>query len=182
MKLSRFLHRCVVVLTCSGMMSAQFVRASDAGSVQTAIQTPVAQTKIQDVALRDQGVLLGTVLDEKGNARGAVPVAISRQGNVIARTETNASGQFAVQGLSGGLHEVQTPVGSGVYRFWAPRTAPPAASAIAMVAPNTTVVRGQMGLGNGGGGFGWLANPWVLAGVVAAAIAIPLALDDDDAS
>ena len=28
----------------------------------------------------------------------------------------------------------------------------------------------------------FLANPWVLAGIVAAAIAIPLALDDDDAS
>jgi hypothetical protein len=51
-----------------------------------------------------------------------------------------------------------------------------------MIAPNQTVVRGQMGLGNGGSALSWLANPWVLAGVVAAAIAIPLALDDDDAS
>jgi hypothetical protein len=47
------------------------------------------------------------------------------------------------------------------------------------VLPNTNVVRGQFG---GGGMLGWLANPWVLAAVVAAAIAIPLALDDDDAS
>jgi hypothetical protein len=28
----------------------------------------------------------------------------------------------------------------------------------------------------------FLSNPWVLGGIVAAAIAIPLALDDDDAS
>ena len=35
-----------------------------------------------------------------------------------------------------------------------------------------------------GGSLGWLANPWVLAGIVATAIAIPLAShdDDDDAS
>jgi len=41
-------------------------------------------------------------------------------------------------------------------------------------------------VGGGGGGsyLPWLANPWVLAGIVAAAIAIPLAIagDDDDAS
>ena len=30
--------------------------------------------------------------------------------------------------------------------------------------------------------LGFLTNPWVLAGIVAAAIALPLALDDDDAS
>lgn len=35
-----------------------------------------------------------------------------------------------------------------------------------------------------GGTLGFLSNPWVLAGIVAAAIAIPLAVsaDDDDAS
>ena len=36
-------------------------------------------------------------------------------------------------------------------------------------------------LGNGGLG-GMLANPWVLGLIVAAAIAIPIALDDSDAS
>lgn len=36
-------------------------------------------------------------------------------------------------------------------------------------------------LGGGGGGIlGFLTNPWVIAGGIAAAIAIPLALDDDD--
>ena len=38
-------------------------------------------------------------------------------------------------------------------------------------------------LGGGGGGLlGLLSNPWVIGAGVAAAIAIPLALDDDDAS
>lgn len=38
-------------------------------------------------------------------------------------------------------------------------------------------------LGGGGGGIlGLLSNPWVIGAGVAAAIAIPLALDDDDAS
>ena len=42
------------------------------------------------------------------------------------------------------------------------------------------------GIGSSGSGFGlgFLAKPWVLSGTVAAAIAIPLAIsnDDDDAS
>ncbi len=35
-------------------------------------------------------------------------------------------------------------------------------------------------ISGGGGGFGFLANPWIIGGAVAAAIAIPLALDDND--
>ena len=38
------------------------------------------------------------------------------------------------------------------------------------------------GAGGGGGMLGLLSNPWVIGAAVAAAIAIPLALDDDDAS
>ena len=180
MRLSRFLRGCVVAATCSGMMSAQLAQAAGP-QVPSPATSPVAaaQTRIQDIALKDHGVFTGTVLDEQGTARAAIPVTVSRQGKVVARTETNAAGQFIVRDLSGGLYEVQTPAGSGVYRLWSPRTAPPAALAAATVMPNGSVVRAQLG---GGGALGWLANPWVLAGVVAAAIAIPLALDDDDAS
>jgi hypothetical protein len=40
---------------------------------------------------------------------------------------------------------------------------------------------GAPGCGTTGGGFlGLISNPWVVGGVVAAAIAIPLALDDDN--
>lgn len=183
MKLSKFLRGCVVMMTCTGMLSAQLAQAAGAPTQQTTatgVATP--QLKIQDVSLHDHGVFTGTVLDKSGAARASVPVAVSRQGQVVARTETDASGRFAVQGLTGGVYEVQTPVGSGVYRLWAPRTAPPAAHSMAMVTSDQSVVRAQMSLQNGGSAFSWLANPWVLAGVVAAAIAIPLALDDDDAS
>jgi len=37
-------------------------------------------------------------------------------------------------------------------------------------------------LGGGGGAAGLMSSPWIVGGVVAAAIAIPVALDDDDAS
>jgi hypothetical protein len=105
-----------------------------------------------------------------------MPVAVIRQGQEIARTQTNAEGRFAVQGLTGGVYQVATPVGAATYRAWSPRTAPPAATQAITIVPDETIVRGQFGTG----ALGWLANPWVLAGIVAAAIAIPLALDDDD--
>jgi hypothetical protein len=181
MKLSQFLRSCLVAATCTGMMSAQFAQAAGpAVNAPAAVQVAPVGAKIQDIALQDRGILAGTVLNQNGAPCGAVPVTVSRQGEIVARTETNASGQFAVPGLSGGLYEVQTPIASNVYRLWAPRTAPPAAQALALITPNDAVVRAQ--LHNGGSALGWLANPWVLAAVVAAAIAIPLALDDDDAS
>jgi hypothetical protein len=183
MKLSKFLRSCVVMMTCTGMLSAQLAQAAGAATQETsATRTIAPQHQIQDVSLQDHGVFSGTVLDKSGAPRASVPVAVSRQSQVVARTETDASGRFTVQGLTGGVYEVRTPVGSGVYRLWAPRTAPPAAHSIATVTSDQAVVRAQMGLQNGGSALSWLANPWVLAGVVAAAIAIPLALDDDDAS
>jgi len=54
---------------------------------------------------------------------------------------------------------------------------------------NKKIKQEEMRLIQGGGrygfgGLGFLANPWVLAGIVAAAIAIPLAVahDDDEGS
>jgi hypothetical protein len=105
-----------------------------------------------------------------------VPVLVMSQGKEVGRAETDASGGFAVRGLTGGVYTVATPIGGSVYRAWSPRTAPPAAVTSALIVPDQNIVRGQWGTG----ALGWLANPWVLAAIVAAAIAIPLALDDDD--
>ncbi len=83
--------------------------------------------------------------------------------------------------LSGGVCEFQTETNRDVYRLWAPRTAPPAAQQRVLLVSDSKVVLGQ---NCGGNALGWLANPWVLGGLVAAAIAIPLAVanSDDDAS
>lgn len=175
MKLSKIVRCSIVAMTCCGMLSAQFAHAAgtSAGAVPQVVQHPPA---VRDVALQDQGELRGQVLDVAGIGQAAVPVAILRDGREIARTQTDPQGQFAVQGLTGGVYQVATPMGIGVYRAWSPRTAPPAAAQAVVVVPNDMVVRGQFGTG----ALGWLANPWVLAAIVAAAIAIPLALDDDD--
>jgi hypothetical protein len=158
------------------MLSSQLAHAGGHPAVeqaQTAVPVPSA---VRDVALEGDGELRGQVLDAQGHARPGMPVLVVRQDKEVARTQTDAEGRFVVHGLTGGVYQVATPVGAAVYRAWAPRTAPPAATQLAIITPDQTVVRGQFGTS----ALGWLANPWVLAAIVAAAIAIPLALDDDD--
>lgn len=176
MKRSKLFRVCIVALTCSGMLGTQTIHAAGISA-----HTPSSQLSgnVRDISLEEGGVLRGNVIDETLTPVANTPVVVTKQGDLVARTTTNPSGEFAVADLAGGVYEVHTTNGSGVFRLWAPRTAPPAASAVATVRPGAEVIRGQLHNGNA---FGWLANPWVLAGIVAAAIAIPLALDDDDAS
>lgn len=180
MKRSKHFRECVIALTCTTMMFAQWAQAANPNSITPAASIISPQNTIQDVSLHDGGVFTGTVLDENGAGRAATPVVVLRKdGQVVAKTETDAKGEFTVSKMNGGVYQVQSSSGAGIYRVWAPGTAPPSAQEMAVVSPNPEVVRGQYA---GNGALGWLANPWVLAGLVAAAIAIPLALDDDDAS
>ena len=134
---------------------------------------------VRDVALQEGGLLTGQVLDGAGAPVAATPVAVVDQDRAVATALTGEDGRFAIRGVKAGVYQVATAKGVTVCRLWAPRTAPPSAQADALVVNGDTVVRGGVG---GGGVIGFLSNPWVLAGIVAAAIAVPLALDDDDAS
>jgi hypothetical protein len=132
---------------------------------------------IRDVALQPGGILKGQVLNEQAVAQGQTKIAIAHMGKPFTVTQTDKDGRFVLTDLKPGVYELHLAQGGGAYRVWAPRTAPPAAEEGVLLIQDSRVVRGA-----NGGAFGFLANPWVLAGIVAAAIAIPLALDDDDAS
>jgi hypothetical protein len=134
-----------------------------------------------DVALGPGGVLAGQVVDEQGAAQAGVPVVIQQGQQPVVRTATNDQGQFYAQGLRGGQHQIVTPGGQVAYRFWAANTAPPAAQNTAVVVASSDVARGQWCCGPGGAWLGWVrAHPYITAGVIGAAIAIPLAVADDD--
>ena len=94
---------------------------------------------------------------------------------MVASTRTDSEGKFALTGVQAGVYQLQSGNVSGTYRVWAPQTAPPSASQGILLVAGQDVVRHQ-------GILSHLANPYVLAAIVAAAIAIPLALDDDDPS
>ncbi len=161
----------MVALACLGLLLPRL--AFGATSVPTDRESPVI-----DIALGDGGVLLGRVVDAQGAAVSGTTVSLQQGGQEVKRTQTDDQGRFAVTGLRGGVSQIVTAQGGGVLRLWASQTAPPSAEHAALVVSGNGVVRGQFG----GGLLGFLANPWVIAAVVAVAVAVPLALDRDSGS
>lgn len=171
MKLLKLLRCCAVVWAsvCTAIPHLAY-GATPMGS---------AAATVHDVALQAGGVLSGQVLDSQGAPAALTRVVLAQNMQATATTQTDAQGRFEFAGLKSGVYQVATEKGGAVYRLWSAGTAPPAAQAQALVVNGDTVVRGALGQG---GLINFLSNPWVLGGIVAAAIAIPLALDDDDAS
>ncbi len=154
-------------------------------------QQPVARPQVADVALAEGGVFSGKVVDAQGAPIPQAAVALHQAGKPVATSTTNAEGVFAVQGLRGGLYQVIAGNGVVAYRLWAPRTAPPTANRSALIVTGDEILAGQQcgsicppgpDMPRGGGGvLGWMQrNPLLVGAGIAAAIAVPLAIDDDD--
>lgn len=133
-----------------------------------------ASINIMDVALDKDGNLLGQVLDLQGVPMAQTTVAVVQQGEVLATTQTDAQGRYTFAGMKTGFYQVVTDQGLTVCRVWTAETAPPSALTETLVVDGLQTVRGGM---NGRSWGSFLSNPWVLGGIVAAAIAVPLALD-----
>lgn len=142
-------------------------------------ESPV-RTATSDVALRPDGLLVGQVVDQQGVAKAGTSVSIQFAGKEVVNTTTDANGIFAAKGLRGGQYQLVTPQGGAVCRLWAPNTAPPAAQSAALIISGNQVVRAQ-----GGGPINsWVCwakmHPYIVAGTVTAAIAVPVALAAND--
>jgi hypothetical protein len=170
-----------------------------------------------DVALAEGGALVGQVVDAQGAPIVAAAVSVRSAGRDILQVRTNSRGEFAAAGLKGGVYEVVAGRHHGVYRLWAPGTAPPSANR-GVMAVSGEVIRAQYappspeavlqtpipgyietiphmqgagpvrpaGPGPLHKSVHWMkSHPWLTAGVVATAIAVPVAVsetDDDPAS
>lgn len=138
---------------------------------------PRGELRIDDVALRPGGLLVGQVVDSQGVGQAGAGVSIQFGEHEVVRTSTDRNGVFAAQGLRGGQYQVVTPVGHSVCRLWAEGTAPPAARQSVVVTAHQHVVRGQWG--GGRSMVHWMrAHPYLTTGTIAAAIAIPLAVSE----
>lgn len=126
-----------------------------------------------DIALQKDGLLVGQVVDPLGNPVAGAQVTLTAQGKRLAAMKSTPEGYFAFKGLRGGVYQVVTEEGHGVYRVWSPGTAPPAAKKVVLLVSGDNVVRGQEGtpplkvL---------MANPLVIGAVVATAVAVPVAI------
>lgn len=146
---------------------------------------PAAHAQVTDVQIAGDGTVVGRVVNRQGR-----PVANSRlwisSDQQVQEVQTDGQGRFRLQNVRGGMYVVDVGDSRQVVRLWVGDTAP--ASAV----PQLTVVQGNVVRGQfvpaparglyDGAVLRTLTNPWIISGGVAAAIAIPLALDQDDAS
>ncbi|MCA9230062.1 MAG: carboxypeptidase regulatory-like domain-containing protein [Planctomycetales bacterium] len=142
---------------------------------------------VVDVALQPNGQLFGQLVDSQGRPQSATEVQLT-DGQKQWRTETDQQGRFQLTGLSGATYSVKAGEQTQLMRAWSAGTAPPSAKSGLLFVQNNDVVLAQhcaspvCGSAVGAAKHP-LANPWVIGGLVAAAIAIPVAIhnaDDDD--
>lgn len=136
---------------------------------------------VVDVKLLDGGVLLGQVVNPQGTAQSETPVVILAGTQELASTKTRQDGYFAFRGLRGGVYQLTTADGQGVCRLWTPGSAPPSAQEGMLLIAGSHTLRAQTYTSNGlfprwnPGPVGfWLTNPWVIGGIVATAVAVPV--------
>lgn len=145
---------------------------------------PADTQVIRDVELGRGGLLIGRLLDANGRPLPEAEVSVLSGGKLLAATRTDADGVFAASNLRGGVHEIATADNIQVCRLWASDTAPPHAPKSIDVVSDRDVVRGQYGPPPGNRFLKkakvWATNPFIVGGVVAAAVAIPVALSDND--
>lgn len=171
MKTSKTFRAAIVALTCLGVCFPQLSMAAETVVVDG---IPVSQ-KIEDVSLQN-GLLIGGLVDQAGRGVSDAPVVIGQNGKPVLELRTDADGRFAAEGLKPGVYQVVSHGGVNNYRVWEEEAAPAVAKRGVIHTVDPEVARGA----RNGGLLGVLANPLVLALIIAAAIAIPLALDDDD--
>lgn len=153
---------------------------------RAAAEQPAAaeRTQVRDVELAYGGLLIGRLSDTNGRPLPGAPVSLISAGKTLATTQTDGEGVFAVAKLRGGVHEIATAENVEVCRLWAHGTAPPGAPQSVEVVASGDLLRGQYGPPPGNRFIKkakiWATNPFIVGGVVAAAIAIPVALSDDD--
>jgi hypothetical protein len=147
--------------------------------------TPVANV-VADVALDETGALNGQAVNLQGQPLAGATIVLDDGRKQVAAT-ADAQGQFRFDGLRGGAYRVQAGQQMKMCRAWKAGTAPPAANRGLMIVEGDQTVLGQYCATPVGGGASRLReimyNPLVIGGVLAAAIAIPVALhnsDDDD--
>jgi hypothetical protein len=164
-----------VSLACLGLLiPTPMLNAARAASGDRPAEKPVPVAA--DVALGAGGRLVGQAVDAAGRPLAAAPVILQQADREVAATTADQQGRFAVRGLRGGTYRIAAGEAQGVYRLWAPGTAPPSARPAALVvAGDADRVLGQAGP-HGPLAYWFCCNPWILAGLVAAAIAIPVAI------
>lgn len=138
---------------------------------------PQAKVKVTDVALSENGTVVGRVLTSNGTPVDGAQVVIRQGEQIFAKMLTNNDGQFTSDNLRAGVYTIATVQGSGLYRLWPQNIAPPSAKAQALVMTREPVARAQFG---GPGLADWTAIGLGAAGLTVGIITLDKVNDIDD--
>ena len=167
---------CLASLACFSLLMPQYSFAVQAN------KNDQADITVQDISLGSGGVLKGQIMASNGQPHANVPVVLGQRGKELARTTSNAQGEFEFHGLRSGMFHVSAGAAGGMYRVWSQKTAPPKAKSGVLIVDKDEVVRAQ--IGDWWNNLSLTEKSFVAAGV-ATAIVLPIAVlqdDDDDAS
>ena len=124
---------------------------------------------VVDVVLDSNHRLNGQLVDGSGAPTQGQLLCL-KNGQSMGKLATGTDGRFAIRLSQGGMYQLATADRVTVVRVWTQRAAPPN-SQQQLVLVQGNVLRGQQG------GIPYRSiSPWVIGGVVAAAIGVPIIL------
>jgi hypothetical protein len=143
-----------------------------------------APRPIMDLKLDAEGQMHGRVTDASSAAVGDAQVIVYRGLQPVAQTVADESGRFTVPNLASGVYHFECrtaadELGQADYRLWTQGAAPPAAVDNAQLRSQPMIVRGQHPPSSI---WCFLTTPWVTAAILTAAIAVPIAVTNNDDS
>ncbi len=175
------LVRSVVVMAVA---CAPSLAAADAPVKAPPAVAGTQKPAVIDVALHPEGLLVGQLVAASGSPAGGSTVTLALPDGRQATAKTNEQGGFAFRGVNG-MATLRTERALAMVRIWAPGTAPPSATPALLLVEDSGVARGQHYAGTGTQNFFskgkmLMANPLFVAGVITTAVAVPVAIANDD--
>jgi len=138
-----------------------------------------------DVSLSAEGFLAGQVVDAQGQPMRAAEVRLHDAHGKVIIAKTNSRGQFAYRDVPRGVYHLQSGDHVRVTRVWPRTVAPPSAQRSVLLVGQSDAIRGQYCPPSKMNTFVQhskriLTNPLAVAGIVATAVAIPVAVHNSD--
>lgn len=174
-----FLRKVMISTACLGLLiqTPVLMAANTAKTVAKSRQVSAKPAKgkkktvVFDVGLHKNNTLLGQLVNTQGIPQAKQKISLIQKNRVLVNATTDKNGYFAFSKVAAGTYSVAAPKAQGICRVWAPKTAPPAAQPALLLIDGKGAVRAQEGPI-----AYWIGKPWVVAGLVATAVAIPVAI------
>lgn len=186
MRTARLRNTIVRMVTATALVASQGALAQTTTTQNT--ESPAVPSV--DVVLTGGGVLQGYTVSGSGQPVGNVEVTLTSPTGEVVAAKSDEKGRFGFRGLQGAGYQLETEHGVVMCRAWTAKAAPPKSASTLLLVHDAELARGQWSAPPAvNGGVSRLkramTNPFFVATVVGAAVAIPVAIhnaNQDDSS